>query len=68
MDNQSLFDILNLSFFGRPSSHTYYTCEIKSNTWVCQKGFMGEHVVRVPNGAEPAKYLKKALTFDVLVK
>jgi len=29
---------------------------------------MGEHVVRVPNGAEPAKYLKKALTFDVLVK
>jgi hypothetical protein len=69
MDNQSIFDILNLNLnlFG-PSSHTHYTCEIKSKTWVCQKGFLGQHVIRVPDRADPKKYLKKALDFEVVVK
>jgi hypothetical protein len=69
MDNQSIFDILNLNVnFFKSSSHTYYTCEIKSNTWVCQKGFLGEHLIRVPAGRDPKPYLKKALEFEVIVK
>ena len=51
-----------------PSSHTYYTCEIKSNTWICQKGFMGEHVFQVPKGRDPHQYLKKALAFELVIK
>jgi len=69
MDNQSIFDVLNLNinFFGS-SPHTYYTCEVKSNTWVCQKGFLGQHVFKVPVGRDPQPYLKKALEFEVIVK
>jgi hypothetical protein len=68
MDNQSIFDILNLSFFTRPSSYTYYTCEIKSKTWVCQKGSVGDHVFRVPNDKPTHQYLKKVLAFDIILK
>ena len=69
MDNQSIFDVLNLNMnIFAPSSHTYYTCEIKSNTWICQKGFMGEHVFQVPKGRDPHQYLKKALAFEVVIK
>ena len=68
MDNQSIFDILNLNFFRWNQSRTYYTCQIESKKWVCIKGLEGEHVVGVPSSANPTAYLEAALAYKVELK
>jgi len=39
MDNQSIFDILNISMWSQKTpSYSYYSCEITPTHWVCTKG------------------------------
>ena len=39
MDNQSIFDILNMSMRSQKTpSYSYYSCEITPTHWVCTKG------------------------------